>query len=268
LCHARESGKAQDVLRGRAGWHVRFISGRPGTRHEEGPMNRRIALLVAGMLAGCSSGEATPVDLAQAAAATSVKLQSPTAVLEAEATSAPAPAEPANLSLHMEAFEEGGAIPDRYTCIGTNDSPAVSWSGVPAATQSLVLIVYDADAGADLGAGNDLGFLHWMVYDIPPTSAGLPLGATGDSGALAGGIETTNDFFAAAGGRFSGGAVIRGTGYDGPCPPAQHTYVFRLLALSQPLSVPMDTPYQEVMSALEGRVLAAADWTGVYPPSQ
>jgi Raf kinase inhibitor-like YbhB/YbcL family protein len=235
-------------------------------------MNRRIgllvlALLVAGMLAGCSSGEATPVDLAQPVATTSVEVQPPAAVLEAEATSAPAEVEPANMSLHIEGFEDGGTIPDRYACIGANDSPAVSWSDVPAAARSLVLIVYDADAGSDLGAGNDLGFLHWMVYDIPPTSAGLPLGATGDSGALAGGIETANDFFAAAGATFPGGAAIRGTGYDGPCPPAQHTYVFRLLALSEPLGVPLDTPYQEVISALEGRVLAAANWTGVYPPS-
>jgi Raf kinase inhibitor-like YbhB/YbcL family protein len=236
-------------------------------------MSRRVvlpasALLLAGLLAGCSRGQATLADQSPAVAGTSAEAQPPAAVLEADAASAPAPVEAASLSLLIDAFEDGGTIPDRYTCIGANESPAVSWSGVPAAAKSLVLIVYDADAGSDLGAGNDLGFLHWMVYDIRPTIAGLPLGATGDADALAGGIETGNDFFTATGGRFQGGTMIRGTGYDGPCPPARHTYVFRLLALEEPLGAPPGTPYQEVMSALEGRVLGIADWMGVYPPSQ
>jgi Raf kinase inhibitor-like YbhB/YbcL family protein len=236
-------------------------------------MSRRVvlpasALLLAGLLAGCSRGQATLADRSPAVAGTSAEAQPPAAVLEADAASAPAPVEAASLSLLIDAFEDGGTIPDRYTCIGANDSPAVSWSGVPAAAQSLVLIMYDADAGADLGAGNDLGFLHWMVYDIRPTATGLRLGATGDADALAGGIEAANDFFAAAGATFPGGGVIRGTGYDGPCPPAKHTYVFRLLALDQPLGLTAGTPSPSIMSAVGGNVLAVADWTGVYPPSQ
>jgi hypothetical protein len=238
----------------------------------EALMTLRIELLalaacLAAVLAGCSSAEATPVEV-PAAAATASEASVPTASPNADATSTPVPAGPAPLAVRVEAFENGGAIPDRYTCVGANDSPALSWSGVPEAAQALVLIVYDADAGAALGAGNDLGFLHWMVYDIPPTAVGLPLAATGDSGLPASAIETANDFFSAAGARFPGGAVIRGAGYDGPCPPAQHTYVFRLIALNEPLGLPGGTPYQTVMSALEGRVLAVADWAGVYPPTK
>lgn len=170
------------------------------------------------------------------------------------------------MSLFLEAFEEGGEIPDRYTCHGANDSPAVAWSGVPAEAQALVLMMYDPGAGRDRGAGNDLGFLHWMVYDLSPASRGMALGATGDPAQLAGGIETANDFAAAAGGIFPGGALIRGRGYDGPCPPAQHTYIFRLLALDQPLGFPAGTPYQAVMSGLEGHVLAETVWSGVFAP--
>jgi Raf kinase inhibitor-like YbhB/YbcL family protein len=232
-------------------------------------MNRRnaglgFALLIALLLAGCSGREATSVDPASSVAPASIEAQPTIAAREMEATSTPVPAD---LVLHIDAFGEGGAIPDRYTCVGANDSPAVSWSGVPTAAQALVLIVFDGDAGADLGAGNDLGFLHWMVYDLPPTAEGLPLGATGDERLLAGGIETANDFAEAAGGRFPGGAGIRGTGYDGPCPPAQHTYVFRLLALRESLDLAAGTPYPSVLSALEGRVLAVADFRGVYPPA-
>jgi Raf kinase inhibitor-like YbhB/YbcL family protein len=252
---------------------MRTSSERDVGRRREGLLNSRIALtaftsLVAVLAAGCSGGEATPIEPTPDIAASGSETQLPTAVLDSDAASAQAPAEAVALALHIDAFEDGGAIPDTHTCIGDNESPAVSWSGVPAEAQSLVLIVYDADAGADLGAGNELGFLHWMVYDIPPTTAGLPLAATGNARALAGAIETFNDFSGASGATFPGGAAIRGTGYDGPCPPAQHTYVFRLLALSQPLGLAAGTPYQTVMSALEGRVLAAADWTGLYPPSQ
>lgn len=242
-------------------------------RREAASMFRRVVLLalavsLAALLAACSHGETTPVDLPPAIAATESVAQPLSTVPDTDAASTPAPAEPAPLALHLEAFKEGGVIPDRYTCLGANDSPAMSWSGVPAEAQALMLIVYDADAGTDLGAGNELGFLHWMVYDLPATATGLPLAATGDGGLLAGGIETANDFSGAAGGRFPGGAAIRGSGYDGPCPPAQHTYVFRLLALNERLGFPRGTPYASVMSALEGRVLAVADWTGIYPPAQ
>jgi len=234
-------------------------------------MNRRIALFTFALstvaaLAACSSGEIAPANEAPAVAATGTGAQPTTVVPEAEATSTSAPAEPADLTLNLNGFEDGGAIPDRYTCIGANDSPGMSWSGVPAAAQSLVLIVFDADAGADLGAGNDLGFLHWMAYDLSPMSAGLPLAATGDAELMAGGVETANDFSEAVGATFPGGALIRGTGYDGPCPPAKHTYVFRLLAIDNPLGLPAGTPYPSVLSALEGHILAIADWTGVYPP--
>jgi Raf kinase inhibitor-like YbhB/YbcL family protein len=239
------------------------------SRRWEACMMRRMISLVSSsflvaMLAGCSRG---PVQTPDFVASIEASAPAPTPASETTAESALPTPEAAAFALHLEAFEDGGVIPDRYTCRGSNESPAVSWTGVPPGAQALVLVVYDADAGAELGAGNDLGFLHWMVYDIPPTAKGLPLGATGDERLLAGGIETANDFAAAAGGRFPGGAGIRGTGYDGPCPPAQHTYVFRLLALRESLDLTAGTPYPSVLSALEGRVLAAADFSGVYPPA-
>jgi hypothetical protein len=219
-----------------------------------------IALCLA-MLTGCSDGgpATTPADT-DAAEAPSASTAAVTLPPSAAVTT-----EPAAFAVVLDAFEEGGAIPDRYTCLGANDSPELAWSGVPAEARALTLMVYDADAGAALGAGNPLGFLHWMVYDLPPAAGGLPASATRDPDLLAGGIETANDFASSAGGTFPGGAQIRGTGYDGPCPPAQHTYVFRLLALSEPLGLPEGTPYAQVLDALEDRVLAVADWTGRYP---
>ncbi len=230
-------------------------------------MDRWIAILISGALAawglaGCASGQA-PSPPEPQPAPSGLDGMMPTDTADASVTSTPVP----TLALQLDAFADGGAIPNRYTCSGENASPSLSWSGIPAEARSLTLIVYDADAGPELGAGTDLGFIHWMVYDLPTGSTGLPEGATGNAQALDGGIETPNDFFTASGGTFPGGAAIRGAGYDGPCPPDEHTYVFRLLALDEPLALPTGSPPQAVLALLEGHVVAAADWTGTYTPA-
>ena len=218
--------------------------------------------LAAWTLVGCATGEAPLPPEPQATTSGNDGI-TPTDTPQLSSPSAPAPA----LALQLDAFADGSAIPNRYTCNGENVSPSITWSGVPGEARTLALIVFDADAGPDLGAGTDLGFIHWMVYDLPSTSSGLPEGATGNAQALGGGIETPNDFSAASGGIFPGGAAIRGTGYDGPCPPVEHTYVFRLLALDAPLALSTDSSPQSVLAALEGHVLAAADGTGTYSPT-
>src|SRR3989338_4362206 len=88
------------------------------------------------------------------------------------------------LRLTSSAFSHGGEIPVRCTCVGTDMSPALAWSGVPEGTKSLVLIVDDPDA-PDPKAPK-MTYVHWVVYNIPPTtdaivegirSSNLPKGA-------------------------------------------------------------------------------------------
>jgi len=227
----------------------------------------RSVVIAAWAVAGCSNAGA-PVPTDPQPTGSGVEGLTPADNPAHIATSTAASAEPAVLSLQLTAFPDGGPIPDRYTCSGENASPALLWSGVPAGAKSLALIVYDADAGVDLGAGTDLGFIHWLVFDLPATSLGLPAEATGDTQALAGGLESPNDFHTSAGAAFPGGEVIRGAGYDGPCPPEEHTYVFRLLALDEMLSLPAGTSPRLVLGALEGHVLAVSDWTGTSAPAQ
>ena len=50
------------------------------------------------------------------------------------------------LTLTSADFTAGGPIPAIHTCDGANKSPALSWSGAPPDTKSLVLIVDDPDA--------------------------------------------------------------------------------------------------------------------------
>lgn len=119
------------------------------------------------------------------------------------------------LLLSSPAFAPGGAIPSHYTCDGADLSPPLAWSGVPAGTASLVLVVVDPDAPGGV-------FHHWAIYDIPADARGLAAGY-GPARPAASLREARNDFGE--------------PGYGGPCPPkggGVHHYHFRLLAISRP----------------------------------
>jgi Raf kinase inhibitor-like YbhB/YbcL family protein len=130
--------------------------------------------------------------------------------------------------LTSTSFESGGSIPARFTCDGADISPELSWSGAPAGTSALVLVVDDPDAR---------DFAHWIVLDMTGTA----------SGALPQGIGTSPD--APAQGRNDFGRV----GWGGPCPPSgTHRYRFTLYALAAPLALPGQPGGNTVRKALDG----------------
>jgi len=103
------------------------------------------------------------------------------------------------LVLMSAAFVASGAIPALFTCEGRDISPALSWTGVPESAKSLVLIVDDPDAPDP--AAPKTTWVHWVLYNIPPSARGLPEAVT--SGALPPGTrEGLNDW--------------KRTGYGGP----------------------------------------------------
>ena len=75
------------------------------------------------------------------------------------------------LDITSSAFENGGAIPTRYTCEGQDISPPLAWRGAPAGTKSLVLIVDDPDA-PDPKAPR-MTWVHWVLYNLPPAATGF-----------------------------------------------------------------------------------------------
>ncbi len=79
-----------------------------------------------------------------------------------------------SLTLTSPAFTEGGEIPARYTCEGDDISPPLAWSAPPDGTQSLALIVDDPDA-PDPKAPK-MTWVHWVLYNLPPTASSLPEG--------------------------------------------------------------------------------------------
>ena len=73
------------------------------------------------------------------------------------------------ISVSSDIFENGGMLSSEYTCDGNDVSPDLSWDTVPAGTQSIALIVDDPDAPGQT-------FVHWVIYNIPADSSGLPPG--------------------------------------------------------------------------------------------
>lgn len=152
------------------------------------------------------------------------------------------------LSLTSSAFENGGEIPSVHTCEGKDTSPPLAWSGVPSGAKSLALIVDDPDA-PDPKAPKTT-WVHWVLYDLPASSTGLP-GAAGSSDLPAGSREGLNDW--------------KRTGYGGPCPPiGRHRYYFKLYALDAELGDLGNPTKARLEAAMKGHVLEEARLMGTY----
>lgn len=142
------------------------------------------------------------------------------------------------MKLESPNFRNGGMIPPEFTCDGSNLSPTLLISDVPSSAQSLALIMDDPDA--PMGT-----FVHWVVWNIPPTTAEIQKGAK-PAGVL---------------GRSGFGKA----GYGGPCPPSgTHRYYFKLYALSTPLGLKEGSSKEDLLEAMKGCVLSEAMLMGTY----
>jgi hypothetical protein len=152
------------------------------------------------------------------------------------------------LTLTSPSFQHQGEIPTKHTCEGADVSPSLAWSGVPQGTKSLVLVVDDPDA-PDPKAPR-MTWVHWVLYDLPPTATALPEGV-GAEKLPAGTSQGLNDW--------------KRTGYGGPCPPiGRHRYFHKLYALDTTLAG-LGTPTKAALEkAMEGHVLGKAELIGTY----
>ena len=124
---------------------------------------------------------------------------------------------PTSMQLTSTAFETGGAIPGRHTGEGADVSPTLTWSDVPEGTKSFALVCHDPDA--PLVLPRTYGFVHWVLYNIPASAAGLE---------------------EACGGFTQGKNNFGNPGYGGPMPPeghGTHNYFFWLMALDEELDL-------------------------------
>jgi Raf kinase inhibitor-like YbhB/YbcL family protein len=150
-----------------------------------------------------------------------------------------------SMELTSPAFAHEETIPLAYTCQGDNTSPPLSWKGVPPGTKSLAITLEDPDAPGGL-------FIHWVVYQIPPESEGLPSNIPPTMSLANGALQGTNSFHK--------------IGYGGPCPPsgARHRYFFTLYALDTIPDTPSFATYDQLQRSMEGHVIEKAELMGFF----
>jgi Raf kinase inhibitor-like YbhB/YbcL family protein len=146
--------------------------------------------------------------------------------------------------LTSTAFLEGGMIPVDHTCDGKDQSPPLAWTDIPAGSKSLALICDDPDA--PMGT-----WVHWVLFNIPPTIRELSRGIPPDRVLENGAKQGFNDF--------------RRIGYGGPCPPGgTHRYYFRIYALDAELMQEAGITKAELLKAMKDHILAEGQLMGRY----
>ena len=147
-------------------------------------------------------------------------------------------AEEAKMKITSSAFHEGGNIPSKFTCDGSDISPPLQITGVPSEAKSLVLIADDPDAPSGL-------FTHWLIWNIPPQTNSI------SEGSAPKGVHGTNDF-----GK---------PDYKGPCPPpGTHRYSFKIYALDRELDLRGGAKRSQLDAAMKGHVVAQGVLVGRY----
>ena len=153
-----------------------------------------------------------------------------------------------SLIISSSTFMHGREISARHTCDGLNISPPLSWTGVPAGTKSLALIVDDPDA-PDPNAPR-MTWVHWVLYNIPPDTHGLPEHTTMEV-LPPGTLQGMNDW--------------KHPGYEGPCPPiGTHRYYYKLFALDVVLPDLRFPAKAALKNAMQDHILARSELVGRY----
>lgn len=144
------------------------------------------------------------------------------------------------LQLTSSAFAQGQPIPAKYTCVGQNISPALTWTSPPQNTKSFALIVDDPDAPSGT-------FVHWVLCNIPADTRALQENAT-------------------PAGKMQAGKNSYGTTkYQGPCPPSgTHRYFFKLYALDTVLNVKEGLSKEQLLEAMNGHILDQTELMGTF----
>ena len=178
-----------------------------------------------------------------------------------------------SFTLTSLAFADQGEIPARYGQVtfnvklpdgasfvcnnsaeSINVSPPLIWSNLPAGIVSLVLIMGDRLNYAHPDQPPDAVFPHWLVYNLPPESTGLPEGLSASAALPGGALQGKNGY-----------PPPYDLGYGGPCPgPQKHLYIFTLYALDSKLDLSVGADMKTVLHAVQGHILAQAQLAGYY----
>jgi Raf kinase inhibitor-like YbhB/YbcL family protein len=169
----------------------------------------------------------------------------------------PAAAVP-QMTLSIPSFPDGGQFPVKYSqaaegvAPGEGVSPAMTWANVPAGTRSFVLHMHDLDVVHNKTVDDQV---HWVVWNIPGTSTGLPEGVPKGAQLADGSYQIS-----------ATGQMYRGPGAAATGP--LHHYVFEVFALDTVLDVKPSADAWDtranVMKAMNGHILGKAVYGGLF----
>jgi Raf kinase inhibitor-like YbhB/YbcL family protein len=154
---------------------------------------------------------------------------------------------PRTISVASSAVK-GGVIDKKFSDYGKGISPPLAWTGLPAATRSVVVMMEDPDAIAPLP------FVHWTLINVPPGMRQLPAD-----------IDKTYDPRGVRG--LQGSNSKSEQGYFGPRPPfgdPPHHYHFQVFALDTELDLPPGFNRHALLVAMQDHVLAAGELIGTF----
>jgi Raf kinase inhibitor-like YbhB/YbcL family protein len=145
----------------------------------------------------------------------------------------------ARMEIKSPEFKDGQFIPGEFSCEGTDINPELIIEGIPPEAKSLALIVDDPDAPSGT-------WVHWVVFDIPPTGKIKENSVPGTQG------------------KNSSGQMR----YHGPCPPfGTHRYFFKLYALDTRLDLKEGINKEQLEIAMTGHILADTQLVGLFKSS-
>jgi len=216
-------------------------------------MNERLLtaiLLAALLLSACAApkmtGEPAPAEPEESHATEPTR--PPESTTDPAETGAPTGPKEESMPFELtsSAFKQGEPIPIQYSCDGEDISPPLAWSDPPEGTQSLTLIMDDPDAPAGT-------WDHWILFNIPADIRKLT-----EDAQIEGKNQDPDTIFV-------GGNSWGRSNYGGPCPPGgTHRYFFKLYAVDTTISLLPGASKRELLSAMEGHILAETELMGTY----
>jgi Raf kinase inhibitor-like YbhB/YbcL family protein len=143
---------------------------------------------------------------------------------------------PGHLTVSTNAVGTNGVLQTDFTASGARTQPKITWSGVPANTREVVVLIEDPDAPGDSP------YVHLLVEGIPPGQTEYP----GPNGVLAANSEGKD-------------------AYSPPNPPPglPHHYHFEVLALGAHLGA-KPISRDELFQQMASHVVASGEVVGAF----
>ncbi len=149
------------------------------------------------------------------------------------------------IRLLSDSFDNGDAIPSKFTCDGENLSPHLRWDTLPEHILSFAILCEDPDAPGGV-------FTHWMIINITPDIMELPAGLKKENRLENGATQGINDFGF--------------PGYGGPCNPVgtEHRFIFKIYALDTTLNLNPGFEIADFINGLDENILDEGQLMGKY----